>query len=145
MNSRALNKGTRYTIMTLGILLLRIAVGLTIAAHGAQKLFGWFGGPGVDGTAQFMTMLGLRPARRQAVVAGVTEFAGGLLFALGFATPVAAASIASVMLVATATVHWTKGFFLANGGYEFNLVLAVAALAVAFTGPGTASIDALLG
>lgn len=131
--------------MNIGILLLRLVVGLTLAAHGAQKLFGWFGGYGLDGTGQFMESLGFRPGRRHALMAGLVETVGGLLLALGLATPFGAALIASVMIVAVMTVHVKNGFFNTNGGYEFNLVLAVAALSVAFTGPGALSLDAALG
>ena len=131
--------------MEFGLLLLRLAVGLTLAAHGAQKLFGWFGGYGLDGTGQFMQGLGFHPGRRHAFMAGLTEFGGGLLLAFGLLTPIGAALVASVMIVAALTVHVKQGFFAANNGYELNLVLGLAALSVAFTGPGAFSIDALLG
>ena len=131
--------------MDLGLLILRFVVGLTLAAHGAQKLLGWFGGYGLDGTGQFMETLGFYPGRRHAALAGLAEAGGGVLLALGLLTPLGAALVASVMLVATITVHLKKGFFAAGGGYEYNLVLAAAALSVAFSGPGVLSIDALLG
>lgn len=131
--------------MDLGILLLRVTVGLVLAAHGSQKVFGWFGGYGPDATGQFMEALGFRPGRRHALAAGYVEFVGGVLLAIGFLTPLAAALIASVMVVAAATVHWKNGFFITSGGYEFNLVIGVAALTVAFTGPGSLSLDSLAG
>lgn len=131
--------------MDVGILLLRLTVGLALAAHGSQKLFGWFGGYGLNGTGQFMEGLGFRPGRRHALAAGLVEFSGGLLLALGLLTPLGAALGASVMVVAAVTVHAKNGFFAASGGYEYNLVLGVAALSVAFTGPGALSLDALLG
>ena len=131
--------------MDLGLLILRFVVGLTLAAHGAQKLVGWFDGYGLDGTGPFMDTLGFYPGRRHAALAGLTEAGGGVLLALGLLTPLGAALVASVMLVATITVHLKKGFFAGGGGYEYNLVLAAAALSVAFTGPGALSIDALLG
>lgn len=131
--------------MDLGIFLLRAVVGLTLAAHGAQKVFGWFGGHGLDGTGQFMTMLGFRPGRRHALTAGLAEAGGGVLLALGLLTPVGAALGASVMLVAAVTAHVKNGFFNSSGGFEYNLVLGVSALSIAFIGPGVASIDALLG
>jgi putative oxidoreductase len=131
--------------MDIGLLLLRLTVGLTLGAHGAQKLFGWFGGPGLDATGQFFAMLGFPPGRRHALMAGLAETGGGLLLALGLLTPVAAALIFSVMLVGAVTVHVQKGFVAQNGGYEYTLVLGVAALTVAFTGPGSLSLDALLG
>ena len=131
--------------MDIGLLLLRLAVGLTLAAHGTQKLFGWFGGPGLDATGQFFAMLGFHPGRRHALMAGLAETGGGLLLALGLLTPVGAALPFSVMLVAAVTVHIKKGFFAQNGGYEYTLVLGIAALTLAFTGPGSLSLDALLG
>jgi putative oxidoreductase len=131
--------------MDIGLLLLRLTVGLTLAAHGAQKLFGWFGGPGLDVTGQFFEPLGFYPGRRHALMAGLVETTGGVLLALGFLTPVPAAFVFSVMLVATVSVHIKKGFFIASGGYEYNLVLGLAGLTFAFTGPGALSLDGLLG
>lgn len=131
--------------MDIGLLLLRLAVGLTFAAHGSQKLFGWFGGPGLDAIGQFFAVLGFTPGKRHALMAGLAETGGGLLLVLGFLTPVAAALVFSVMLVASVAVHIEKGFFVQNGGYEFALVLGVCALSVAFMGPGSLSLDALLG
>lgn len=131
--------------MDFGILILRLTVGLTLAAHGSQKLFGWFGGYGLDGTGQFMEALGFRPGRRHALAASLVEIVGGLLLAVGFLTPIGAALIASVMLVAAATVHAKNGFFITSQGYEFNLLIGVAALSVAFTGPGALSLDAAIG
>jgi putative oxidoreductase len=131
--------------MDIGLLLLRLTVGLTLAAHGARKLFGWFGGLGLDATGQFFAVLGFQPGRRHALMAGLAETVGGLLLALGLLTPVAAALVFSVMLVAAVTVHIKEGFFAQNGGYEYTLVLGVAALSAAFAGPGSLSLDALLG
>jgi putative oxidoreductase len=125
--------------------LLRLTVGLTLAAHGTQKLFGWFGGPGLSTTGQFFTVLGFPPGRRHALTAALGEIVSGLLLAVGFATPAAVAVVVSVMLVATVTVHLSKGFFVQNVGYEYAFVLAAAALTLAFTGPGSLSIDALVG
>ena len=131
--------------MDIGLLLLRLAVGLTLAAHGTQKLFGWFGGPGLSATGQFFTVLGFPPGRRHALIAALGETLGGVLLAVGFATPAAVAVVVSVMLVAVMTVHLANGFFAQNGGYEYPFVLAVAALTLAFTGPGSLSIDAVVG
>ena len=131
--------------MDIGLLLLRFAVGLTLAAHGAQKLFGWFGGPGLDETGKGLAMLGFHPGRRHALMAGLVETGGGLFLALGFLSPLAAAVVFSVMFVAAVSVHVKHGFFAMGGGYEYNLVLGVAGLTVAFTGPGALSLDALLG
>jgi putative oxidoreductase len=131
--------------MALGLLILRLVVGLTMVAHGAQKLFGWFGGYGLTGTGGFLEKLGFFPGRRNALFAGLAEFAGGLLLALGLATPLAATLIISVMFVAIATVHIKHGFFNHNQGYEYNLTLAVVALSVAIIGAGPISVDGALG
>ena len=131
--------------MDLGLLILRVVFGLTLTAHSVQKLFGWFGGPGIAGTAQMMEQLGFRPPRLQAVVAGLVEGGAGLALAVGVLTPLAAAAFIWVMFVAAVTVHLPKGFFLQNGGFEYTLALATGALAVAFTGPGGISADAALG
>jgi putative oxidoreductase len=131
--------------MAIGLLLLRLTVGLTLAAHGAQKLFGWFGGHGLDATGKGLAGLGFHPGRRHALMAGVVEVGGGVLLALGLVTPAAAAVVFSVMVVAAFSAHVQRGFFAQQGGYEYNLVLGVAGLAIAFTGPGTVSVDALIG
>jgi len=131
--------------MYFGLMLLRVTVGLTMSAHGAQKLFGWFNGPGIEGTARGMEALGFYPGKRHAMMAGLAEFGGGLILVLGLVTPLGAALVASVMLVAALTAHVKQGFFIASGGYEYNLVLGVAALTLAFAGPGAFSVDALIG
>ncbi len=131
--------------MNIGLLILRVVFGLTLTAHSVQKLFGWFGGPGVAGTAEMMDQLGFRPPRLQAAVAGLVEGGAGLALTAGLLTPLAAAAFISVMFVATVSVHLPKGFFNQNGGFEYTLALATGALAVAFTGPGTISADAALG
>jgi putative oxidoreductase len=130
--------------MAYGLLLLRIVIGGTLFAHGAQKLFGWFGGGGIRGTAQFFGGVGFRAPVVMAVLAGLAE-ASGLFFAAGFLTPLAALGIAVVMLTAIGVVHWPKGFWNSAGGYEFNLVLLTVAIAVAATGPGRFSIDRAIG
>lgn len=132
--------------MTLGLLLLRLVVGLTLAAHGSQKLFGAFGGYGISGTgAYFENTLGFRPGRRYAALAGVTELAGGLALALGLFTPLASAAVVGVMTVAAVAGHAKAGFFVMRGGYEYTLVLAAVASALAFTGPGRVSVDGAWG
>jgi putative oxidoreductase len=131
--------------MSYGLLLLRLVVGGTMFAHGAQKLFGWFGGGGIRGTAGFFgSNLGFRAPLAMATLAGLAE-AGGLLLAAGFLTPLAALGIAVVMLTAIAAVHWSKGFFNTNGGFEFNLTLLTAAVALAATGPGRFAVDRAIG
>jgi putative oxidoreductase len=127
--------------MDIALLLIRLAVGVTVAAHGAQKLFGWFAGHGLRGTAGFLESLGFRPGKPYAWLLGGTEFGAGLALAAGFLTPLAAAGVAGVMLAAIAVVHWDKGFFSMDGGYEFPLVLAIGACAMAFSGPGSWSVD----
>jgi putative oxidoreductase len=129
--------------MPLGRLLLRLTVGGTFFVHGTQKLFGWFGGYGPDGTGQFFESLGLRPGRRNAIAAGVTEAGGGILIALGLATPLAAAGLSSVMITALRTAVWNDGFKPATGEHE--VLLAAAALALTETGPGPLSLDSALG
>jgi putative oxidoreductase len=129
--------------MQLGRLLLRAAVGEVFMVHGTQKLFGWFGGFGPDGTGQFFEGLGLRPGKRNAVAAGATETAGGAMMALGLATPAAAAGLTAVMITALRTAIWKDGPKPATG--EFELLLAAAALALADLGPGPLSLDAALG
>lgn len=127
--------------MDLALLLLRVVVGLLMAAHGAQKLFGWFGGFGIEGTGGWLESLGFRPGVARARLVGTSEFGGGLLLALGLFTPFAAAAIIGVMFTAIASVHWTKGFFNTAGGYEFNLTLIAASTALAITGAGAFSLD----
>ena len=131
--------------ISIGLLLLRAVLGLTLAAHGAQKLFGSFGGPGLKGAAVGMEQLGFSPGRRNALAAGLIEFGGGLLLVVGAATPLAAAASFSVMIVAGVSAHLKGGFFLQNHGYEYTLVLGLAALSLAFTGPGPLSLDVLFG
>jgi putative oxidoreductase len=128
-----------------GLLVIRVVLGGIMAAHGAQKLFGWFGGFGISGTAGWLESMGFKPARLHATVTGVAEFGGGILLALGFLTPLGGAAVAGVMLVAIALVHWNKGFFNSNGGYEFNLLIVATSIALAMTGPGTISLDHLVG
>ena len=131
--------------VSLGLLILRLVVGLTVAAHGAQKLFGWWGGPGIGGWTQAVTRLRIRPAAPWAWVAALSEFGGGLLFTLGLLSPLGSLGIAGAMLVAIATVHWANGFWNGKRGYEFNLTLIAAVVAVALAGPGTYSLDQALG
>ncbi|HKV87189.1 MAG TPA: DoxX family protein [Candidatus Dormibacteraeota bacterium] len=127
-----------------GLLILRLVVGLILAGHGAQKLFGWWGGPGVAGWTGVMTRMRMRPPVMWAWVSALGEFGGGLLVALGFLTPVGNFAIVGAMLVAVALVHWPKGFWNTKGGFEFNLTLIGSAIALALIGPGAYSVDALL-
>src|SRR5437763_215874 len=129
--------------MSYGLLLLRVVVGGTMAAHGAQKLLGWFDGPGLGGVRKMLGSFGFRGPALMALGLALTECAG-LLFAVGFLTPFAALGIAVVMLNAVALVHFKNGFWAGKGGYEFNLVLLTVAVAVSATGPGRFSIDRAL-
>ena len=128
--------------MEYGLLLLRLVVGLLFAGHGAQKLFGWFGGGGPKGTAAFFGSIGYRAPALLAIVAGLSELGGGLLLATGFLTPLAGLLLATVMLNAIATVVFPKGFL---GGYEFELTLLTVAIALVATGPGEISLDDAFG
>jgi len=124
----------------IGLLTLRVGIGGTLAAHGTQKLFGWFGGPGLDGTAAFFETTGFRPGRTNALLAGATEAGSGLLLAAGLATPAAAAAAAGTMVVASAS-HAENGFFAQKGGYEYSAILALAGVSLALIGPGRCSLD----
>ena len=129
--------------MDIGLLLIRVVLGVTMALHGSQKLFGMFGGHGLNGTGAFLESLGFRPGRRQAEIAGVAELGCGVLLALGLLTPFAAAGFIGLMLVAAVTVTY-RSFFITAGGFEYNLVLGAVAAGIAFTGPGFVSVDRLL-
>lgn len=131
--------------MSYGILLLRLVLGLSLAAHGAQKLFGSFGGPGLRGTAGSFGSLRFRAPLPMALTAGLSELGGGLLLAGGLVTPLASLAIAVVMLNAIGTVHWQNGFWNSGGGYEFNLLIWAAAVALAATGGTRFSLDGLIG
>lgn len=128
-----------------GLLLARVALGGLMAAHGAQKLFGWFGGYGLTGTGGFFESLGFRPGRLFAGAAGLTELGSGLLLALGLLQPFAAAAMVSVMIVAAISVHWQHGLFATSNGIELPLLYGVGAATLALTGPGAFSLDAALG
>ena len=131
--------------MNLARLILRAVVGGYFFGHGTQKLFGWFGGHGPEGTGQFFESLGLRPGKRHALAAGAAESGGGSLVLLGAATPLAASVLIATMLTAIKRVHLPNGPWVSNGGYEYNLVLIAALLALAETGPGSPSVDSALG
>jgi putative oxidoreductase len=131
--------------MKTGRLILRFIVGGYFFGHGSQKLFGWFGGYGPEGTGQFFESLGLRPGKRHAVAAGAAEAGGGALLVAGAATPLAATVLTSTMLTAVNRVHLKNGPWVANQGYEYNLVLIAALLALVETGPGDPSVDSAIG
>ena len=127
--------------MDFGLFLLHAVVGLFFVGHGAQKLFGAFGGHGLAGTAGFFESLGLRPGRVHATAAGLAEFVGGALLTLGLLVPVGAALIVATMVAAVATVHAGKGPWASNSGWELNVTYAVAAVALAGAGAGAWSVD----
>lgn len=131
--------------MNVALLVLRVIVGGLFACHGSQKLFGWFGGSGAKGTASFFESVGLAPALPLALLAGTAELAGGLLLGLGLFVPVAALLLVGVMTTAIAAVHWRNGLWVTNGGFEYPLVMAAVAFAVAALGPGSISLDHALG
>ncbi len=128
----------------LGLFLLRFVLGIIFLGHGTQKVFGWFGGPGLKGFSGATARMGLRPALFWSAVAGLAEAIGGLLLVLGLLTPLGALAVLGVMLLAILKVHWPKGFWNSKGGFEFNLILLTAALALGLTGPGAWSLDAWL-
>ncbi|MGG4207637.1 DoxX family protein [Paenibacillus jamilae] len=127
-----------------GLLLIRLVVGLLLVGHGAQKLFGWFGGYGPKGTGGWMESIGIKPGVFMAVSAGLMELLGGALFALGLFTPLAALLITVTMLGAIFKVHGPNGIWATANGYEYPLVLIAVAIGIALTGAGSYSIDALL-
>ena len=130
--------------MRLGTLAIRGVIGPLFIGHGTQKLFGWFSGHGLEGTAGFFEQIGLRPGKRHATAAGIGETTGGVLLMLGALTPIAAALVTSVMTTAIRKVHAPKGPWVSEGGYEYNAVLIAGLFAIAEHGPGTPSIDEAL-
>jgi putative oxidoreductase len=131
--------------MEIGLLLIHVVIGTFLAAHGVQKLFGWLGGFGLDGTGGYLESFGLRPGKPLAFAAGASELTGGVLLAAGLATPLAAALVAATMFVAARTDHAGKGFWIYNGGTEYVLVMATVAIGLAFNGAGAWSVDAAIG
>ncbi|WP_171644715.1 DoxX family protein [Paenibacillus phytorum] len=130
--------------MALGLLIIRLVIGLSFAAHGSQKVFGWFGGYGPKGTGGFFDSIGIKPGVLMAVLAGLAEIAGGLLFAAGLWTPLGAALIVLIMLGAIIKVHAKNGYWVTSNGYEYNLTLIAIAVGVALIGAGEYSLDALM-
>ncbi|NOU73323.1 DoxX family membrane protein [Paenibacillus sp. LMG 31458] len=131
-------------MMALGLLIIRLVIGLSFAAHGSQKVFGWFGGYGPKGTGGFFDSIGIKPGVLMAVLAGLAEIAGGLLFAAGLWTPLGAALIVLIMLGAIIKVHAKNGYWVTSNGYEYNLTLIAIAVGVALIGAGEYSLDALM-
>lgn len=131
-------------MMDAGILIIRVIIGLLFAAHGTQKLFGWFGGYGLKGTGGWLESIGMKPGVLMALMAGGGELVGGLLFASGLWLPVGAALIVLTMLVAIAKVHGPNGLWVTQNGYEYNLVLIVIAVGIALIGGGEYALDSVL-
>lgn len=133
------------TTISIALLILRVGVGLTLAGHGLQKLFGWFGGPGLIRVKQGFEKQGFKPAWPWIALAIVGEVGGGLSVALGFLTPLGTAGILGAMAMATFKSHWKNGFWLNKGGYEYSLMLMIVSIAIGLIGPGYYSLDTLLG
>lgn len=132
-------------MMDTGLLIIRLIIGLTFAAHGTQKLFGWFGGHGIAGTGGWFESIGMKPGKALAITAGLAELIGGLLFAGGVFLWIAAFLIIGSMLVAIVKVHGANGYWVTQNGYEYNMALIVIALGVAMIGAGDYSLAALIG
>lgn len=128
----------------LGLLIIRLVFGLTFAAHGTQKLFGWFGGYGLAGTGGWLESIGLKPGKLMAAMAGVSELGGGLLLALGLWTPIGALLMVAAMLVAIVKVHGAHGYWITNNGFEYCAAIIAVAVGIALTGPGAYTLTALL-
>lgn len=124
-------------MLNIGLLLIRVVFGLSFARHGTEKLFGWFGGNGIKGTAGFFESLGMKPGVPLAVLAGLGELLGGLFFAAGIFLPLAVLLIVGTMLVAIITVTGKNGFSIVGGGYEYNLAIIAAVIGILLTGPGS--------
>jgi putative oxidoreductase len=131
--------------MGIALLIVRLVLGLGMAAHGAQKLFGWFGGYGIKGTGGFFASIGFRPGPLFALAAGLGEFGGGMLTALGLGGPIGPALMILVMIVAILTVHIGNGFFTSNNGVETPLLYAIGAFTLATVGPGEYTVDSVVG
>jgi putative oxidoreductase len=131
-------------MMDLGLLIIRLVIGVLFIGHGAQKLFGWFGGYGLKGTGGWFDSIGMKPGVTLALLAGLTELFGGILFALGLLTPLAGIMIAGTMLMAIIKVHAPNGLWSTANGYEYNLTLLVVAIGMALIGPGQYALDAFL-
>ncbi|MEH7097278.1 DoxX family protein [Neobacillus vireti] len=131
-------------MINIGLLIIRLVIGVLFIGHGAQKLFGWFGGYGLKGTGGWFESIGMKPGAMMALFAGLSELIGGILFTLGLLTPLAAILIAGTMLMAIIKVHGANGLWATSNGYEYNLTLLAVAIGIALIGPGQYALDAFL-
>jgi putative oxidoreductase len=131
-------------MINIGLLIIRVVIGVIFMGHGAQKLFGWFGGYGIKGTGGWFESIGIKPGAAMALLAGLTELIGGILFTLGLLTPLAGIMIAGTMVMAIAKVHAPNGLWSTENGYEYNLTVIAAVIGVALIGPGKYALDAFL-
>jgi putative oxidoreductase len=131
-------------MINFGLLIIRLVIGILFMGHGAQKLFGWFGGYGLKGTGGWLESIGMKPGVTMALLAGLTELVGGILFATGLLTPLAGIMIVATMVIGIAKVHGPNGIWATSNGYEYNLVLIAIAIGIALVGPGQYALDALL-
>ncbi|MDR7002390.1 DoxX family protein [Neobacillus niacini] len=131
-------------MINIGLLIIRLVIGVLFMGHGAQKLFGWFGGYGLKGTGGWFESIGMKPGITMALFAGLAELVGGTLFALGLLTPLAGIMIAGTMVMAIAKVHGANGIWATSNGYEYNLTLLAVAIGIALVGPGQYALDAFL-
>ena len=131
-------------MINLGLLIIRLVIGVLFIGHGAQKLFGWFGGYGLKGTGGWMESIGIKPGVPMAFLAGMTELLGGLLFAAGLLTPLAGIMIAGTMVMAISKVHGANGLWATENGYEYNLTIIAVVIGIAIAGPGQYALDAFL-
>jgi putative oxidoreductase len=131
-------------MINIGLLIIRLVVGLLFVGHGAQKLFGWFGGYGIKGTGGWFESIGIKPGVTMALLAGLTELIGGILFTVGLLTPLAGIMIAGTMVMAIVKVNAPNGLWATENGYEYNLILIAVTIGVALTGAGHYALDAFL-
>ncbi|PEJ59112.1 oxidoreductase [Bacillus sp. AFS002410] len=131
-------------MINIGLLIIRLVIGLLFVGHGAQKLFGWFGGHGLKGTGGWFDSIGMKPGVTIALFAGLAELIGGILFTLGLLTPLAGILIAGTMVMAIIKVHGPNGLWATSNGYEYNLTLLAVAIGVALIGPGKYALDTIL-
>ena len=131
-------------MLDIGLFIIRLIIGGLFIGHGAQKLFGWFGGGGLKGTAGWLESMNMKPAALLALMAGLSEFVGGILFVLGLLTPLAGLLIAATMVVAIAKVHGANGLWSTANGYEYNLTILAVAIGIALAGPGQFALEAII-